>query len=163
MKATTPTRTAFAALLLLLGLVSTPAYAQGPCTPASPCTLKLYMLPPSGLAPSPIHLAYGDTIDLSFDGTELTLVPYVANWESEKIKPKLKILWLPGALPRDGRFVVALEFEVKSKDASHTPSDREHKKIHLYRVPGGGGKNWVVKDAIHSDGTIHGGTAHMTQ
>ncbi|MDH3545497.1 MAG: hypothetical protein OEN22_00255 [Gammaproteobacteria bacterium] len=162
MKTISPVNTAlFFGGFLLFGAYLQ-ANAQG-CTAPIPCTMTLYMLPGSTSGAPPSHLEYGDKLVLSFDGNKTVLIPDVADWESGSINLKPVEVWKPGALPGEGRIVLVWEFKVKSKNDPHVPSDKQHLNMHLYKNPDSGGDDWILDGTIHSDGGIHGGTAHMTQ
>ena len=146
------------AVTLLLCGIATQANAED-CTVASPCKQTLYAMP----GKSAIHIQYGDTIELSYDGNRTVLIPHVKDWEDGTINPRLVAVWQPGALPDEGRIILMWEFQVKSKKTSHVPPDRQHLRVHLYKNPDSAEGDWVIDNAQHSDGDVHGGTAHMRQ
>jgi hypothetical protein len=129
------------------------------CTVAKPCEQTLYVMPGG----SAVHLEYGDTILLKFDGNKTVLVPDVEDWEDKTINPKLVEVWQPGTLSGEGRIILMWEFKVKSEKNSHTPGDKEHTEVRLYKNPDSADVDWIIYNAKHSDGSIHGGTAHMRQ
>lgn len=127
------------------------------CTSAMPCEQLLQVMPGFSGA----HLEYGDSFVIKYDGDKTWLEPDVEDWEDDDIKLDPTTVWLPGALPGEGKFVLAWEFKVKTVK-THVPSDKKHEKLRLYKIDNEGENGtWVVDNAKHSDGTIHGGSAHM--
>lgn len=143
---------------VLLAGPFTSASAQD-CSPQSPCEMTLYLMP----GDQDFHVKYGDTLTLSYDGNKSKLIPNVADWEAGEINLKLVEIWQAGTLPGEGRLVLAYEFKFKSKKPDHQPSDRDHERAHLYKNPDSDEPDWVLDNAVHSDGGVHGGTAHMRQ
>jgi hypothetical protein len=125
------------------------------CTNATPCEQILQVMPGS----SGGHLEYGDSLVIKYDGNKTWLEPDVEDWESDDINLKPIEVWIPGTLPGEGEMFLMWEFKVKSKKDPHTPPDKKHEKLRLYRMDDEG--NWRVYNATHSDGSIHGGSAHM--
>lgn len=151
------TCTCLLAGFLSCGLFSS-AIAQD-CSQASPCEMTLYAMPGA----QDIHVKYGDTLTLSYNGNKTELIPDVEDWEEDKINLKLVEIWRPGTLPGEGGFILAWEFKFKSKKTDHQPPDRDHLRVHLYKNPDSDEAEWVLDNAVHSDNRVHGGTAHMRQ
>lgn len=162
MKTNIPVTFVWLFAVFLLCALYAPANGQD-CTRASPCEMTLHAMP----GENDIHLGYGDTLTLRFDGNRTVLIPNAADWEGEgegrDIQLRLVEVWKPGALPGTGSIVLAWEFNVKSKKDGHEPADKQHSKVHLYKNPNTASNDWVVDNAVHSDNSVHGGTAHMRQ
>lgn len=146
-----------ACTLLYFGL---PTLVMAACTNATPCEWTLYAKPST----SELHLQYGDTLKLQFKGNQTRLFPSAANWESGPptgIPLQMTVVYDPAGDPTDpqkGWIIPAWEFKFKSKNAT-TPPGNEHVKALLYQDPAN--NEWKLT-AEHTDGSIHGGAAHMT-
>lgn len=123
------------------------------CTVADPCVDTLYVMPGS----TGLHMAYGDTLTLTFDGNNTWLESSAEDWEDAKIK--LKLVTVKLELAEGDRLVPMWSFKMKNKDPSHVPSDGNHLDLLMHRNPTG--KDVFIYNAKHSDGSIHGGSAHM--
>jgi len=149
-------------LLIACGLLyfALPTIAFAACSNATPCVWTLYAKPST----SDLHLVYGDKLVIKKFTNRTALFPDAANWESAPVAGitlQSTVIFDPAGDPLDpqkGWIVPAWKFSFKTKNA-HVPTDKDHLKAHLYMDPSN--NEWKIT-AEHSDGSTHGGSAHMT-
>lgn len=135
-------------VILLFSIAN--AQAETECTPAKPCEMTLYATPGTDKA----HITYGDTLTLSYDGSDVNLIENVAAWENDTIDLEPTVIWLRGLTELENRLVPGYEFEIEVNGETH-------EGLKLYRDPGS--SEWLVKAPVTAHGEVHGGTAHMQQ
>lgn len=142
---------ALAICTALFGLAM-PASAQD-CSVQDPCFQTLFV-DHNG---EEVHLKYGDTLQLKFDGHNTWLIPSAENWEGAQIKltPVTKTI----KVGLQTKIVTMWQFKMKSTDPGHTPPDGAHSDLLMYRDPLG--DDVYIYNAKHSGGGVHGGSAHM--
>ena len=118
------------------------------CTEADPCQMTLH----ADIGTDKAHLEYGDTVTLSYDGSDITMLEDVEAWEIEEIDLEPIVIWLPGLTDLENKLVPGYEFEIEVDGETH-------EGLKLYRDPGS--DDWLVVAPDTAHGEIHGGTAHM--